>query len=521
MIFFSFHKDYIRMDVLSNFGFSVLGTEKGQENMKSSDERPNLLYIHTDQHTPFVLGCYGDSLVQTPHLDQLAAQGMVFDAVYCTSPICVPSRMSMLTGLHPFQNEVWTNEHILNSGLPTLAHALGAAGYVPVLAGRMHALGPDQLHGYAERTVGDHSPNYPGGPPPARGALDGTNMPDRISLQRSGSGQSPYEVHDEEVTAEAVKYLNHYAAQKKSGGEQKPFCLTVGYMLPHAPYVARSEAFRYYDERMIPPQITQIPNHPFFDWWREHTQITDVTEEEIHRARAAYWALVTSVDAMIGQILNTLRANDLAENTLIVYTSDHGDMVGEHGLWWKHTFYEHSVRVPLIISWLGKVPAGARNSHVVSALDVTATILDAMNAPTLPGSAGRSLLPMLSNETNTWEDVTFSEYCSDQFCPGDGCYQRMIRMGPWKLIYYHEQPSQLFNLDDDPQELNDLSQVAEYEALKTELTECVLADWDPEKIKAQMALMRERTQVMKGWVKSVQPPETHRWSMTSEMSYLD
>lgn len=487
----------------------------------SKVEQPNILYIHTDQHTPFVTGCYGDPLVQTPHLDQLASQGTVFDAVYCTSPICVPARMSMLTGLHPSQNEVWTNEHILNSGIPTLAHAFGAAGYEPIMVGRMHARGPDQLRGYAERAVGDHCPNYSSGQSPARGGLSGTNLPDRISLERSGSGQSAYEIHDEDVTAATIQYLNQYASAKKSDGEHKPFCLTVGYMLPHAPYVARSQAYHDYDERMTPPDITQVPDHPFFDWWRAHTRITDVTDAEIHRARTAYWALVTSVDAMIGQILDTLRANDLIENTLIVYTSDHGEMVGEHGLWWKHTFYEHSVRIPLIIAFPGKVPSGERNSHVVSALDITATLLDAASAPPLPDSPGRSLLPMLTDESSAWDDLAFSEYCSDQFCPGDGCYQRMIRMGPWKLIYYHGQPSQLFNLTDDPQELQDLSQRPEYHAIKADLTERVLHNWNPEEIKARMSVMKERTQVINSWVKSVQPPDTYRWHMEPEMSYLD
>ena len=135
---------------------------------------PNLLYIHSDQHNPYVTGCYGDLLVQTPHLDRLAAEGVVFENVYCPSPICVPSRMSMLSGRYPHENRVWTNSHILDSGIPTFAHAMGAAGYQPVLVGRMHAVGPDQLHGYAERLVGDHGPNHPGGGGVDHGELSGT-----------------------------------------------------------------------------------------------------------------------------------------------------------------------------------------------------------------------------------------------------------------------------------------------------------------------------------------------------------
>ena len=136
--------------------------------------RPNLLYIQSDQHSAAVLGCYGDRVVETPNLDRLAANGVAMTSAYCASPICVPSRASFLTGRYPHENRVWTNSHILDSAIPTLAHAMGAAGYRPVQIGRMHFVGPDQFHGYAERYVGDHSPNYLGGNPVDHGMLEGT-----------------------------------------------------------------------------------------------------------------------------------------------------------------------------------------------------------------------------------------------------------------------------------------------------------------------------------------------------------
>ena len=174
-----------------------------------NSKRPNLLYIHSDQHSPRVLGCYHDPLVQTPHLDHLAARGTVFESAYCPSPVCTPSRMSMLTGRYPFENEVWTNNQVLDSGIPTMAHAMGAAGYRPVLIGRMHALGTDQLHGYVERPVGDHSSNFPGA---------GWAPKDLWrSVVNSGSGQSAYQVHDEVVTAEVVAFLNRLGVQKRAG----------------------------------------------------------------------------------------------------------------------------------------------------------------------------------------------------------------------------------------------------------------------------------------------------------------
>ncbi|MEM7115166.1 MAG: sulfatase-like hydrolase/transferase [Chloroflexota bacterium] len=492
----------------------------------SLSNRPNLLYIHTDQHTPYVLGCYGDQLVQTPHLDHLAANGVVFENAYCTSPICVPSRMSMLSGRHPYQNEVWTNEHGLDSATPTVAHALGAAGYKPVLAGRMHAIGPDQLHGYAERFVGDHRSNYLGGSPVDRGVLDGASEPERASLERSGSGQSAYQIHDEYVTAAAIDYLNRHAVGRQATGANEPFCLTVGFMLPHAPFVARREDFLLYKDKIsLPKKQRPFSNetHPHLRWWRQHTGIAEVTEAEVLRARAAYWGLVTRVDAMIGQILEALAKNGLADNTLIIYTSDHGDMLGEHGLWWKHVFYEESVKVPLIISWPEVIPAGQRCERVVSAVDVTATILDAVSAPALPNGSGQSFLRLINgrSDPSDWDDIAFAEYCSDEFCPEGSCYQRMVRQGDWKLIYYHGQPPQLFNLAEDPDELEDRANDPTCQAIREGLTAVVLQDWDPEAIKLKMAAQKADTVVLKQWAQNIQPPDIYRWPLHPDMNYLD
>jgi choline-sulfatase len=488
--------------------------------------RPNLLYIHTDQHNPYVTGCYGDPLVQTPNLDRLAQGGALFSNVYCNSPICVPSRMSMLSGQHPYQNEVWTNNHILNSGIPTLAHSMGAAGYQPVLIGRMHSVGPDQLHGYSERLIGDHSPNYVGGTNPDRGILNGTAGPHRISLERSGAGQSGYEIHDDYVTAATVDYLNRLGAQKRWQEELDPFSITVGFMLPHPPYVARAQHYELYRDQMSMPRKNRAyadEQHEFLRLWREYTEDINVSEDEILRSRSAYWGLVTSFDAMIGQIISALEDNDLADNTLIVYTSDHGDMVGEHGLWWKHVFYEESVKVPLIISWAGQVEGGQQCDRVVSALDVNATILDALNAPPLPNSPGRSLLPLVDNDAEQvdWEDVAFSEYCADQFAPVDECYLRMIRRDEWKLIYYHGYEPQLFNLRDDPDELVDRASDPTCKSIVEELTQEILADWHPDVIRETMAKQRADVDILRAWAENTQPKEDIRWDYRPEMNHLE
>ena len=487
--------------------------------------RPNLLYIHSDQHSPHVTGCYGNDLVETPNLDRLAASGVMFDNVYCCSPICVPSRMSMLSGRHPYQNEVWTNEHALDSRIPTIAHAMGAAGYQPELVGRMHAVGPDQLHGYAARFVGDHGANFPGSPGPDRGILSVTAGPHHLSLERSGPGQSAYQVHDEDVTAVTIARLNRLGVQKRAGLLKQPFSISVGLMLPHPPYVARQEDYDRYADSMPLPRKSAPPQdeqHPFLRWWRQSTGIEVMDNSEVRRARAAYAGLVYRTDAMIGQIINALVENGLDDNTLIIYTSDHGDMQGEHGLFWKHVFYEESVRVPLILSWPGRIPPQQRCQQVVSALDVAATMLDAMEAPSLPNSAGRSFLSQIEglHEVPAWENVAFSEYCTDKFGPPEGAYHRMIRREEWKYIHYHEHPSQLFNLREDPDELFDRSGDPGCRSILQDLRGEVLRDWDPEKVQRKMAQKRADEPILVEWARHTGPEERYRWPMLREMNWL-
>ncbi|MEZ5862751.1 MAG: sulfatase-like hydrolase/transferase [Geminicoccaceae bacterium] len=323
---------------------------------------PNLLFLFSDQHAAKVAGCYGDPLVQTPNLDRLAARGVTFDNAYCPAPICVPSRMALHTGRWPKNQHVWINSDMLPSDLPTMAHSLAISGRRPTLVGRMHSLGPDQLRGYSERLVGDHSSNWPGiGSNHDMGPLGHAHLPNRDSLSNAGCGQSSYEAHDVDVVEAACAHLDALGERRRSG-DATPFAATVGFMLPHNPYVARPEDYRLYEGRVGLPGIPAAPageEHPYIAAWRDHSGCRDVDEASILRARTAYYGLVTRLDTMIGQVLDALERNGLAEDTLIVYASDHGDLIGEHGLWWKMSFYEDSVRVPVILSGRAACPRGA------------------------------------------------------------------------------------------------------------------------------------------------------------------
>ena len=485
--------------------------------------KPNILFLMSDQHTQKVAGCYGDPLVRTPHLDRLAAGGVAFDNAYCPSPICTPSRMSLLTGRWPSSQACWTNADMLASDIPTYVHGLGAAGYRPALIGRLHSIGPDQLHGYAEREVGDHSSNWIGARPHSMGVLDRTNDPFRVSLERSGAGQSAYELHDIDVADAACAWLDRHAAS----GEGKPFALGVGLMLPHQPYVARPEDHALYAGRIGLPAIPRPAledDHPYLVKWRQITGIDEVTEAEILRARAAYYGLTTRLDLLIGRVLDRLEAHGFAEDTLVVYTSDHGDQLGERGLWWKQTFFDDSAKVPLILRWPGHLPAGERRAQVVNLVDLGPTLLDAVGGPALPGIDGTSFLGAARDAAAPWLDLTFSEYCTDGTARWDGgnaVVQRMVRAGTWKLIYYHGHRPQLFDLAADPLETRDLARDPAHDATRDRLLGLLLADWDPEAITRQLARKRKEREVLAAWWRGMEPPDAHRWTLKVEDNWLD
>lgn len=485
--------------------------------------RPDILFLFSDQHARLA-GCYGDPVVRTPHIDGLAAEGVTFDAAYCPSPICLPSRMSLLTGRMPHRQSCWNNTDILPSGTPTYAHALGAAGYDASLVGRLHSIGPDQLRGFRSRLVGDHSTNWVGGKAHDLGPLHRANDPWHESLTASGPGRSAYEAHDEDVTDAAIAELRAIG-ERRAQGDNTPFAMTVGWLLPHAPYVCSPNLYASYEGRVPPPRLS-VParEHPHFAWWRRDRGIADAKEHEVMRARTAYYGLVTTIDTMIGKVLAALDAAGLRENTCVIYTSDHGDHIGERGLWWKQSFYEEAVGVPLVFRWPGHLKGGARRSQVVNLTDVTATIVDLAGAVPLHGGDGSSLVPLLSDAATPWLDQTVSEYVSDGVAAWTGgrmVLSRMLRSGRYKYVFHHGQPDQLFDLLDDADETRDLASDPAFGALRRQLRAQLLADWDPDDVIRRVKQNSTDQSVLANWARAVDPPEIIRWTMTSTDNRLD
>jgi choline-sulfatase len=470
----------------------------------AADVRPNILLIMADQHSPHVLGCYGDPVVRTPHLDALAARGAIFEHAYCQAPLCVPSRMSFLTGQQPSAIGVWGNSDAIPPDVPTFAHSLGAAGYETVLIGRMHFNGVDQSHGFEKRLVGDPAPPYlhQSFPLPPELLIAATNHA-RESVTIAGPGRTAYQVFDEDVTRSAVEFLRDRKAAR-------PFCAVVGLVLPHSPYICEQRDWDYYLNRVTvpePPANTLTNLHPAVKEWRKSHGIEHLTQPEIRRARAGYYSLVSKVDREVGQILEALEQSGQARNTVVIYTSDHGEMAGENGLWWKSNFYEGAVGVPLIITWPGRIKPGLRLSHLTGLVNLAPTLTAISAGPSLPHCKSSDLLGILQNGTAQWNNEVLSELPALQ----TDVAMRMVRRGRWKLTHYDGFRPQLFDLETDPHEYRDLGESGKHSAIRDELHKRALDGWSAGRIRDVLAdRARDRTLIRK-WGEKVQPATPPMW----------
>ena len=282
---------------------------------------------------------------------------------------------------------------MLDSETPTFPGALAAAGYETVLAGRMHFVGPDQRHGFTRRTIGDvgQARGPAGGKQPLLGSIPrATTGQSKEAVETAGPGRTSYMAYDDAVTESACKFLAEWDRQSAD----KPLALVVGYVLPHCPYICPPELFNYYYPRVSVPQLPAgylDKLHPAEREDRQRRGFDELSDEQIRTARAAYYGLVEYHDRLCGRVFDALRRTRFADNTVVVYTSDHGDMAGEHRLWTKSLLYEASVGVPMIWSWPGRFRAGTVVDRVTSLLDVGPTLLDLAGAPPMKNVSGRSL----------------------------------------------------------------------------------------------------------------------------------
>lgn len=452
-----------------------------------------LVYL-SDQHDPLVSGVYGNPWVDTPNLDRIAKAGHVFEHAYTSCPLCVPARLSFLTGKRPSKLNIFNNDCALAGDQPTLAHTIGAAGYETVLVGRMHFKGVDQLHGFDEHRVGDITTQFWGNGGSRRtdlGAFVGTtNM--KGCLDVVGGGDSPVLDFDECVVDETIRLFD-----EKS---QAPRFVVTGTYAPHFSYAAPRELYLKYKERLrqVKDDIKR-ENHAAY----RHMERT-IDDELLLSIRAAYYGMVENMDRQIGQVYDAWKKNLEAHGRegIFVYVSDHGDMLGERNMVGKQTFYERSVRIPLIVAGDG-IEQGCTKAPV-SLLDLSRSLVDWAQANPLPEMEGENLMEIARKGRTT---PVISEHVVDR---KDGCYAG-------KMIVTESHKAFCFD------GIGDLAIYKRLENGKLRLVEVdnsekqhwmnlLLEDWEPEKIVERYQSRKADQQVLIQWGKKKCPEETGRVS---------
>jgi choline-sulfatase len=429
--------------------------------------KPNILILMADQLSALALPAYGNRIAKTPNIDALAEGGTVFENAYCNSPLCAPSRAVFVYGRLPSGTGVFDNAAEFPSHVPTFAHYLRAAGYRTILTGKMHFCGPDQLHGFEERLTTDIYPaDYAWTPDWTRFAERPDWYHTMDSVTQAGPCARTNQIdYDEEVVFTARQRLFDIAR----GSDTRPFCMVVSLTHPHDPFTITEEYWGRYREADIPPPRLQAdPADPHAQRLRHviGLDLQPVTAAQTRAARRAYYGEVSYVDDNIGRVMEALRAAKLADDTIVLVIADHGEMLGERGLWFKMNFYEAACRVPLIVHAPGHFQPG-RMSQAVSLVDLLPTLAeiagDGQAAPYAAPIDGRSLLPHLSRTGG--HDEVVGEYVAE----GVTAPMVMIRRGTQKFIHTLSDPDLLFDLAADPDEQRNLAPSPSADAFRAEI----------------------------------------------------
>lgn len=444
----------------------------------------NLIFFLTDNHARSVLGCYGHPIVKTPNLDKIAETGVRFTNAYCASPLCCPSRAALATGLFPHQTGYWDNYFAYNGGHPSWHGWLRDQGRTAVAVGKLHYLSNEIAQGFTGEVNTMHIHKATGD---LVGLLRGTEagVPERMSFRnmygKSGIGEAPYQKYDLDVTKSAIGWLKDEAPKQK-----QPWVLLVSYASPHPPFTVPERYYRMYPIDKVPLPVqwdkNSRPNHPALNHIRRVDCLAEPVDEAfVRRTVAGYCGLVSHIDEQIGEVISVAREGRLLENTQLLYTSDHGEAAGNHGMFGKSTLYEHSLGIPLMMCG-PNIPEGTVIEEIVSNVDLFDTILECMgftDKKCADKRLGTSLWPQIGGKQN--HRIGFAEVHVKS--TKNAAY--MLRDKNMKLIYHVDAPPQLFDLGSDPNEETDLVNNSAYaqtiERLEHELRRIV----DPEAVNAK------------------------------------
>ena len=458
--------------------------------------KPNILFVMVDQLAAQYLPAYGHKVVKTPNIDRLAREGVVFEQCYSSSPLCAPARATVMSGLLSSRTGVFDNAAEFPSATPTFAHYLRRQGYRTCLSGKMHFVGPDQLHGYEERLTTDIYPADFGWTP------DWSKPHDRIdwwyhnmtSVKQAGIAEITNQLeYDDEVAFLARRKIFDYARYERD----TPFCLQVSFTHPHDPYAARAKYWNLYKDTEIDmptvgaEALANMDPHSQRLYDMSAMQEYEVNEDDIRSSRHGYYANISYVDDLIGGLIETLDTCGILDETVIVLTSDHGDFLGERGLWYKMSFRDPAARVPLMV-WAPKRFGPRRVAEPVTIADIAPTLSAIGGVGELARETdGRNLLPLLEGAAENPQGTAWGEYCAE----GAISPMYMLRRGKWKYVWCAVDPAQLFDMEADPLEQVNLAGHADHAAMAAGFTGEIMARFEPERVN-RMVLNSQKARLM-------------------------
>ncbi len=469
----------------------------------------DILIFISDQHSP-LYSEFGGGKAETPELNRLCREGTSFTECYTSSPLCVPARMSMLTGRLPSANGVMVNLDTIPDLMPTFLHPFVAAGYETVLIGRMHFVGKDQRHGFTKRLAPDMTPVTWNRPveklKEERGVFHGT-YDARGCLRVIGGGETPVVHYDEMVVKTALEYL--------SQEHEKPQLIVVGTYAPHFPYVAPEKWYRKYRESAVLPNLFHETPDYMNPILVKRKNLVD--EDTVLAAQSAYLGLVTYTDQKVGEIWRVFRA--FAERrkgeSLFCYLSDHGDQVGERDIFGKCTFFEKSAKIPMIFQG-SRIPKGRKIPEPASIMDLGPTLCEWAGAEQIPDQDGKSLMSFFqaADLQKSDERIVISEILEQE--KGELRVGLMLRKGCWKYIVYsgYEDQDILFDLSQDPDERVNVAD--QYPEAAKEFRKYVNEHYSFEEVEKEQKKRAQIASWMTAWERQVGENDSERWSLNPD-----
>jgi len=506
-------------------------------NAQNDTNRPNVVFIISDQHKLDETGAYGSELAITPNIDALAKTGVIFTNAYTPAPVCAPARASLITGMYPYANGAiyhkapvqmpngkvknlgsgYLRETGYHEGIVTLPEIFRKQNYVTAAPGKMHVHGElqknvDEDHmqgndlGFDETSVRYYT-YFPGAHYEDEVGIDTYMRYRQFKTYMKTYNKGPMHLNEEYVPSLVVDDEDNFdmVVARKSiefinnrGKDGKNFFLHVGFEKPHAPFTTTE---KYLD--MHNPKDYKLPN-TYNDWYKKgkypwspnwvHSGIPKKLEKA-QNVMAAYNACVTQMDDMVGRVVQSLKDNNLYENTIIIYTTDHGEHLFEHGLRGKHNMYQDAVNVPFIVSYPKLFKQNVVNHTTISFIDLLPTLAELINAKTPKTAQGISLVDVLKTNSEIKNRVVYSEFRGGDYklLPGaKNVPQRMMRKGKYKFIYTHGIIDQLYDLEADPDELNNLIFSKDHRELYQKMYLQTLANWRFQKYKSIKVYLKKK-----------------------------